>query len=1198
MSELFTESIIWEYNTYFQEMILHACPCYLVYKDFIKFIFKEKNTYSCCLLLSVDKELKVNHRCLPIMIGSYIDNTIRGYSENPIVNDQYMLGSFLVSGNIYILPNFLTNNLRNGHAYRQAKNTTVQYKWNFTHDSNQVNIVYEPNKPLVVTAKPIKSTIQRKSNNVDSAEQKKKKLEKTNKEADVLLEKEYNEALSNAFNKQRKRVLSDSSDNDDDDGDNEKIPHKTLKLETGGEPDYDWLAAVNDLSLFKDDPCTADEYMEFFDISLKLHPDLDSLANKTIITAPSLLYRVITMCIQSGEREIAESLETALINKFTKESLAEKQKAKHTTKNVKKSTVCSIIEAKEKQNKFIASERTRLTTKLFNRLTTITKNGNMYYALSNRNINSIKAEYKNMYLAVEGCKMSQIDKMTSMVKRFSNNQTRNSNALMYPVDAQHFICPLNLKEMKEAGETTFLSQFTIVTIEIPDDNVIVALNQYTIDKNLKENHMFMVIEGCLTHRQIENKIEAFLNLKKEMPFVTLMRYEPKYLLLSTRGHIPVKYSMKYECFVSPHEAKNMFTDAFDDYPEIAKFSSSAVRIPSIHKALPEKITVALNNSKLNTHVIRNSGLSLYGFIHSVGYHSGLVYARTDPTASSTNIVKEVMFDSTVEPMKLPLDFNNDEKAPLYYLKYAIMEADMPKHIVDFFAGMPESPADNIEINGRNFNELMPNMKHHLNNINGAFRSVSRRLAFYVESPHFRANYIRGENYELLTPKTYKTNVNREVTIKNDGMKVGSEFVYVGQNRMTNYIKKIATNQEAIHRNQLVLYTAFGDVGGGTCEDGIILDKSFVENGPLKMVSVTLNIRIHDKGVGFKRNAKCSNKIKISYESINEVRGIYLIFGKIVSDRPLNIIKTRAVHAVHSKLGRDPYASHRYLIFVHEYSNMDKTLESSYHEGLLTIHYRYLKQILVATKIANQHGQKGLVCRIADLSHMKFWQRDGTCIHPQILFSISSTIGRTMGSQTYEMLTSNKVAIGERYNLCAPMSYTIHYIEANTKASISQPKNDLMTDENGFQANNLVTTSHCLRTQTKSNRSHDTFHLVSEMFKTRGINMSFVDYHPEAIENIKERNNYLFGAYGDRECGDDDDNDDDANDNEDDDDDNDSENEASSVKDVVSESDADSADDEDANSDIDHKPRKRLLISSDSGSSSEDDCELETKLFAD
>ena len=128
------------------------------------------------------------------------------------------------------------------------------------------------------------------------------------------------------------------------------------------------------------------------------------------------------------------------------------------------------------------------------------------------------------------------------------------------------------------------------------------------------------------------------------------------------------------------------------------------------------------------------------------------------------------------------------------------------------------------------------------------------------------------------------------------------------------------------------------------------------------------------------------------------------------------------------------------------SSAPKVIRIEASSAPLYFNIHYMCPLDKGTKILNLHGQKCIVSKVANLAKYcePAYRRDGSIVKPQILFSTTSLVGRTVASQVYSMACSKDVAFTKDGAMIAPMGYNIHNIEASSKCKQSLVKNDLMT----------------------------------------------------------------------------------------------------------------------------------------------------------
>lgn len=299
----------------------------------------------------------------------------------------------------------------------------------------------------------------------------------------------------------------------------------------------------------------------------------------------------------------------------------------------------------------------------------------------------------------------------------------------------------------------------------------------------------------------------------------------------------------------------------------------------------------------------------------------------------------------------------------------------------------------------------------------------------------------------------------------------------------------------VSQAHFIAYCAIGDVSGSTNEDGIVIDQRLVAEGPRIMNLITIRLPfsiISTSGPNAGDSGSIggcgqNNMTTISYQAVDQVANNVVMVGILDSSQALQFIKKNLI-VDYVYIGKSNI--HRYKLKYIDAHNYARTVVSAFdrQSNEVFVNITYQKPITVGTKLSNLHGQKGIISKIVDLSNTRAYRRDGTVVHPQILFSPTSILGRLVASQIYEMLTSPELAVTETGAFVAPLAFNIHHIESSIKARRGIMKNDLMTVENGFIANNMPSTSEALMCQGPINRK-DSFHLTKQLQLFNGIEIN-------------------------------------------------------------------------------------------------------------
>ncbi|UBZ25499.1 LEF-8 [Crangon crangon nudivirus] len=1022
MANIYTAALLQEYNGSFSSVIISDCPCYAIYQDFNNHIYMNKQSYLCCLLIYINKEYRAMHKRWPIMLGSYIDKKIRpNFSES----DSSLFGCFVIEGVVKIIYNFITNNLTTGHVRRikrPKKPDGVNYTVRIKTDAVTMNLVYCPadeENPITATIydEAYKQNVEiyerfncARDIHKDETSANNKKLKGT---------KVANNLVKNLEKSQKQYNTAWKSD--------------LVDRATG----LKWIDVINMASPFR--KRTEEDYIQYFKSCINNAPQLDDMANKTVISPNTILLRFLKL----------------LIN------------------NVVVGKIGGV-------NESMSQRFTRMNTKLASTI----RSGNMFYVLSNKIVTTVSGEYndKSVYQTIEGQKQHIATYMTSVVKRFVNSKTKNSKALMFSRDAYQYICPIDIKDIKGAGENISLAQlvFSPPGIDIATmQNIIKSFSK-------KDGELTVVINSFITLYRLNR--EDIKQLKLNCPILPIMIYD-NYLVLNIKGHVLMKYSTRYNFFVTPYELHNFWPDAFDDYHHQLKYSPTTLHLSSlIDTAASVKRNVANANLKGRCNELHNE-FTANTFLYSVGASNAAIIHKREPEDKVISI-KFNPTSTTQDPLIIPID----TKAPhLRYLQYAKVANPPPlnveekKKIDDFFANYVAYD-DGTELNGCKISDVLDDADTVINTILKIFQHWHTdrfTLAFTYGSP--TNNKLTKETLAILQdqPECKERNI----------VSVASKSIYIvphGTERK-EYSKTIAIDVNKPHPPHMALYVAFGDIGGGTNEDGIVIDKDLAEFGPKKLISQSLTVK-------FTPVNKKTGRLNFIYHPQNSEIGGTISFGVVTVNEPMTYIKSKNVNIEESHIGKN----YRYMISTYMASHYTKVIgSSSFTDGgtNINIHVHYLCNLGVGMKISNNHGQKGIISAVRDLSHLKAYRRDGTCVKPQLLFSITSIIGRTVSSQVLSMFSQPDIAISPTLCIVSPQGINWHNIEPSIKSRASIIKNDLMMAENGLLANHLPFVSDTLRSQGPIHSKKNPLHLVQQLSVFQGIRIEMLTFSNDVIDEV-------------------------------------------------------------------------------------------------
>lgn len=847
------------------------CDCYKTYQNdnFFKYFSDNRSSYFAC------KSNESAHRVFPIMIGSFLDRAITGSKTTYSTFAEKYLGCFIITGNIKILPNFLTNNTIDVHVYRQ-KNYKNMAWYRFNHQlkygqDGVVNCNY-PDGWMAFLQQCIHEDF------VDGAVQ-----------------------------------------------------------TTNDENQHDLL------TLLSTDP---DLYVGLFTDIRDNYPNIDMLSNKIVISGAEILYR----------------------KRF------------------------------ELQNWVNASN--------------MFENGNFYMTVSRKvslingivkykDPNSYKKRDNDMYLTIDSSRLKDTFKILAYVRRSVNDQIQNSKALEYPIDGKYFVCPLTIREMKDAGEVIYFTNNVVMSRKCNNTDILRFLNENLPRSNNQCGGYKLVLNGILTVFEVNLNNDhdrlVLLQLKRQFSSLNYIKLA-NHILIKNTDNMLLKWSERYQVFFSSFEIYSNFfklSNPFETYDKYSYFTLPLLNLRYFYNALPSKTTVSINN-------IRGS----------IAYFKDL---------EEMDVFKRLIGHGTALVVdNYPLDQN-----------YTTMTNKNIKQINEIdllqYAILPDTTLPT------------PNQQNILEKIR------LFRLNLHKQQPISTFHSLLPANHRI-----------RDIL---SSMGLGDGY----DDEIMDIINK-KINYDTKHSNTFLLYTAFADIMGGTVEDGIVADCDFVAHAPKILINTALTIRV-DPVVQSKSFIKSINFIK----SIQYNNG-RLLFGTIESNIALKMRCSNNV--IVDKIE----VSNLFLYSISIKINYDGTdlygnavFNST--TNTLNIEYRFYKSIGIGTKLCNKSGQKALISKIADLSTFTGKDRHGKTVKPQILYSPVSILGRLATRQVLEMFTRfDEVFVTENGGVIGIQEFYMHNIDPITRLKKSYNKLECMTQQNGFDANNLSLSAHLLKQLNNENNN--------------------------------------------------------------------------------------------------------------------------------
>ncbi|UHB41742.1 LEF-8 [Macrobrachium rosenbergii nudivirus] len=1034
MDQLIAKNIILEYNHRFNKYIIHDCPCYATeYANFSDVIINNKS-YNACILVRKNNVAKIVHLKLPIMFGSLIDFTIRGKD----MNNYLQFGGLFLDGWVKLIYNFLSNNLSNGHVYTIRKTNTQTYQMNLKGSDYSLYMNYNPSKEA-----PIDATIRDEKYEANNS------LKRNLERANILMD---DEKLSGCGKYKRRKYNNNKT----------KAVKKAEKLQQIFNEKYnkeiqdksgsmDWIDIVNNFTKdklsnvnkeFEHATITTEDQLAYFDACLKHAPKLDDLSNKVTRTCTYILFIGMKCIIDScyAQDPAMKALGTRLNNQY--------------------------------------------------------KTGNLFCTLTQtvdaETYKQIKG-FKSIYQVIEAHRINLASTLVSTVKKNVNASIKNSKALCYARDGYPFLCPLDSREMKDAGISILLSQLVIIPKELEFNKVIEYFEQNHEElakPNAEgEEPLRCVINSLMyKYRVVKSNL---LKIKAVFPTIVFGIYN-SFLNITTTGYNQMKFSIKYNCFIGPYEYQHIWPDAFENYHPHLNYNSCIMGMPeSIHLGLPAKLTVANTNIRGRCADI-NTITELQIFLHTNGASNAAICHR----ALKNDKLARITFENKIHPgdhkIIIPIGLSNPH---LRYLNVGFLGKVQPEYIPENVKQWHEAfkpIEDASEVFGVSLNDILPNAKKVYKRIDGIMNDLytnDERLVF-IDIDKTNPEEKKAKPVTIVT----ENNQRKHVTLDDKNMKIRC-YTVKNNDIKKEYEKQMNFSTDVHHPPNMYIPIAFGDIQGGTNEDGLIIDEKLVKYGPKKLITQTLSVTFNYE------KPKDREGLFIKYHKNNSAINDVITFGCLESNIPLTFkqkTKNTNISAVIIKPN-----IHKYTISITGVPDFEKYISSFFDEktNQVKIHYSFLTPITVGTKLATCHGQKGIVSTITDLSNIVGYTKTGEMYHPLMLISPTSILGRTMASQVMSMFSQSKRAFTPDGKLIAPHGVNIHHIDPN-KTKISKIKHDLMTNENGFVSNSLSYSMKVLNTQKSNNHYH--FNKIMELCKLQGIHFKLTGFLPDVLSRTDDK----------------------------------------------------------------------------------------------
>lgn len=719
------------------------------------------------------------------------------------------------------------------------------------------------------------------------------------------------------------------------------------------------------------------------------------------------------------------------------------------------------------------------------------ENGTFFIALSKKNIYENNDWFKKYHQTYENTlhdgRSSRAVHFLSTVSRASNDAVRNSKALVFPKDAFGYFCLLNTKDLKSAGEQNVISDFVIMTEESDQFELYWYLRNESTGNG---NHL--ILNGFIIDCRKVWTFEDLIKLKQKIPHVTTKYYDP-YILFSTKSSIPIKYSTQYNVFFSPAE-----TTKFDiQYPEDSLLSVTAnmLNSQSIKKSLPTKITVAINNIKGSVANIENNDK------YSLHKHLNEMSLGTTCSINITNDERQKILDSAI------VSRNNDTSI---YFKYKNQIDEKLKLTQETTMDTSEDISVDIANNTTTgYDDTKNTEKNNLINSSHIDDNINK-----TDTNKIDTNKIKNNNNNEVNDED-KTNIKQAMESLVFKMFDQSKLLLSNQNpyelsqrqNLNEYLKLVFGSKyyEPPYIWNLQLWAGFGNLNGFCVEDGVVVDKKTADMIPPIVYNACYTVYFTYKPQP--KHKKITITPPIFHKMENPNNNNDTLIGCLITNVEVNVKTSKHCTVRIGKIGNHYY---NFLHFTPKEHGMYTNLNVRFlnEKKVMTVIVTGTRKTYfsVGTKIANDSGQKNIVSAIEDLSptgknDYTAVTKDGERVHAQILFSSTSIVGRITSAQVYDMISSNKMAIGKNGFFLAKINICIHALNPFRNIKVFCVKLDTLTNINGFDSQCLNGASYMLR------ETYDLYEKTKQVIGLCGYNLKVLT--PDQYLSDSKRYVYLF-----------------------------------------------------------------------------------------
>lgn len=709
-------------------------------------------------------------------------------------------------------------------------------------------------------------------------------------------------------------------------------------------------------------------------------------------------------------------------------------------------------------NRVICSGLSKQTSTITN-VRELFENGNIFNLLSKKSVvnnDTVNKSYPQSYSNnIDNGRSNKICDFIATVKRTLNDAFKNAEALRFPEDGLGIICPISVKDLKDAGEQNVLADYVLVS---------------------ESENDLAVYEHLLTISTTNEKLESF----KRTAFTRAMnnRCQQKRTDRIEKELVTKKPKLPENNTSDIMENDDYYDDSEDDdvcdvEMTDSSYSDMVTNVP-VTIVLNEflcgvvifwSFDVLLELKKKFPHI---STLYFYPYVFIITksciplkYHETYntyfspaeitEYKLTFPSASNYSVTWKHL-----DPWARHLNPSAKSTVSINNIKGSVanVESKFQSECMSYSLGITCYINMNEEERLKIFDsaivatKVKPYQKYFDEIHSMGFRvgdtpvidDIDKRVA--TESLRNMYDFEKL-NYSCCKSKIESYGRYYDVNLKEKAEKYLNMVLY---NDPKNYSVF-----------NLKVWACFGNMYGNCIEDGIVVDSNFAKLVP----DIVYNACI---GVSFISKSNKNNCIFVPIREKQQSRDPFI--GYVIAEEEITIRHSRHCYILKGVVGNHCY----YLIHFNPKTNLtysDLNIEYVKHNKTLMvlIKGKHYGQFGLGSKIANSFGQKNICSKLVAIqSHEKMHgiTRDGRKVFPQIVYSDVSIVSRDQSSQYASALRSPDLAFGPNGEIIFPLNIVIHTLHPYTNNHLFVTRSDTFVNSNGFETQGLAQTNFLLR----------------------------------------------------------------------------------------------------------------------------------------